>query len=157
MSIYTLTASQIIPAPIEEVWDFMSSPRNLQHITPPYMGFDIITDPLPEKIYAGMIIQYKVSPLLNIKLRWVTEITHVKHLTYFVDEQKAGPFTIWHHQHLLTQTEQGTLMEDIVTYQPPFYLLGTLAHALIIKKQLNSIFAYRKLAVENKFGLLTPA
>jgi ligand-binding SRPBCC domain-containing protein len=157
MSIYTLTSSQIIPASVEEVWDFMSSPRNLQKITPPYMGFEIITDPLPEKIYAGMIIQYKVSPLLKIKLRWVTEITQVNNLHYFVDEQKAGPYKIWHHQHLLSPTAEGTLMQDIVTYQPPFYLLGSIANAVLIKKQLKSIFEFRKLAVETKFGLPTPA
>ena len=95
---------------MEQVWDFMSSPRNLKKITPPYMGFDITNEPLPEKMYAGMIITYKVSPMFNIPMTWVTEITHVRDREYFVDEQRVGPYTIWHHQHLLEKIENGVLI-----------------------------------------------
>jgi ligand-binding SRPBCC domain-containing protein len=152
MSVYTLQTSQLIPATKEEVWNFISSPANLKHITPSHMGFDILTKDLPEKMYPGMIIKYKVSPLLNIKITWVTEITHVEELSYFVDEQRYGPYTMWHHQHHITQVSNGILMKDIVNYQPPYGILGNMANTVLINKKLKEIFEFRFSAVEKKFG-----
>ena len=153
MAFYQLKSTQKIPASMEEVWDFISSPKNLKEITPDYMGFDIVSDDLPEKMYPGMIIGYKVSPLLGIKTTWVTEITHVKDMNYFVDEQRIGPYSIWHHQHFIEPIEGGVLMRDIVTYQPPFGFLGALMNSLLIKKKLAEIFDYRTRAVEKKYGI----
>jgi len=99
-----------------------------------------------------MIISYKVSPVLNFKVDWVTEITHVKENEFFVDEQRIGPYKLWHHQHHLIQMKEGVLMRDIVTYQPPFGILGALANKLLISKKLNEIFNYRKVVLEKKFG-----
>lgn len=152
MGVYTLKASQKIPASKEEVWDFISSPKNLKEITPDYMGFEIQTE-LPEKMYPGMIIQYKVSPILGIKMTWVTEITHVEHEKFFVDEQRVGPYRMWHHQHHIQEIPGGILMEDIIDYQPPMGLLGDIANSLFIARQLDEIFAYRKEAVEKRFGV----
>lgn len=152
MGIYTLKASQKIPASKEEVWDFISSPKNLKEITPDYMGFEIQTE-LPEKMYPGMMIQYKVSPILGIKMTWVTEITHVEHEKFFVDEQRVGPYSMWHHQHHIQEIPGGILMEDIIDYQPPMGLLGDIANSLFIARQLDEIFAYRKEAVEKRFGV----
>jgi len=152
MPLYQFKSTQKIPATIEQVWDFMSSPRNLKKITPPYMGFDITNEPLPEKMYAGMIITYKVSPMINIPMTWVTEITHVRDQEYFVDEQRVGPYAIWHHQHLLEKIENGVLMSDIVSYQPPMGFLGAIANTLFIKNKLTEIFDYRFSAVVNEFG-----
>jgi len=152
MGVYTLKASQKIPASKEEVWDFISSPKNLKEITPDYMGFEIQTE-LPEKMYPGMMIQYKVSPILGIKMTWVTEITHVEHEKFFVDEQRVGPYSMWHHQHHIQEIPGGILMEDIIDYQPPMGLLGDIANSLFIARQLNEIFAYRKEAVEKRFGV----
>lgn len=152
MGVYTLKASQKIPASKEEVWDFISSPKNLKEITPDYMGFEIQTE-LPEKMYPGMIIQYKVSPILGIKMTWVTEITHVEHEKFFVDEQRVGPYRMWHHQHHIREIPGGILMEDIIDYQPPMGLLGDIANSLFIARQLDEIFAYRKEAVEKRFGV----
>jgi ligand-binding SRPBCC domain-containing protein len=152
MSVFTLNTSQIIPATKEQVWDFISSPVNLKHITPAYMGFHILTKDLPEKMYPGMIIKYKVSPLLKINMEWVTEITHVKDLSYFVDEQRYGPYQMWHHQHHISEVPNGILMKDIVNYQPPFGVLGNIANAVMIKKKLKEIFDFRFAAVEKKFG-----
>ncbi len=152
MGVYTLKASQKIPASKEEVWDFISSPKNLKEITPDYMGFEIQTE-LPEKMYPGMMIQYKVSPILGIKMTWVTEITHVEHENFFVDEQRVGPYSMWHHQHHIQEIPGGILMEDIIDYQPPMGLLGDIANSLFIARQLNEIFAYRKEAVEKRFGV----
>ena len=137
---------------MNDVWNFISSPKNLKEITPPQMGFDIINDIGDEKMYPGMIIFYKVSPLLRIKLKWMTEITHIKDGEYFVDEQRVGPYKMWHHHHKIEKIEGGVLMTDIVTYQPPFGFLGRMANSIIIRKKLNSIFEYRNVALENKFG-----
>lgn len=152
MAHFQLKQSQKIPASMEEVWDFISSPKNLKEITPDYMGFDITSEGLPEKMYPGMIISYKVSPLFGIKTTWVTEITHVRDLEYFVDEQRIGPYRIWHHQHFIEPIEGGVLMKDIVTYEPPFGFLGRIANSIIIRKKLKEIFDYRTKAVEEKFG-----
>jgi ligand-binding SRPBCC domain-containing protein len=152
MAIYTLESTQKIPASMEEVWDFMSSPKNLKEITPSYMGFEITSKTRGDKMYPGMIISYKVSPVLGIKMTWVTEITHVDTLKYFVDEQRVGPYRIWHHEHHIRPIDGGVLMEDIITYEPPFGFLGAIANSLFIRKQLNEIFDYRFDAVVKKFG-----
>lgn len=152
MAFYQFKREQKVKASLDEIWDFISSPRNLKEITPDYMGFDITSEGLAEKMYPGMIISYKVSPLLGIKTTWVTEITHVRDKAYFVDEQRVGPYSLWHHQHIIEEIEGGILMKDIVSYEPPFGLLGAIANHLIIEGKLNEIFDYRTLAVERKFG-----
>lgn len=151
MSIYTLKYEQIIPTTKEKLWDFISSPRNLQKITPAYMGFEIKTE-LPKKMYPGMLIQYTVKPVLGIKMPWLTEITQVDEGNYFVDEQRVGPYTIWHHQHHLKEVENGILMTDIIDYVPPFGILGDIANSLFIKKQLAEIFEYRRKVMVEMFG-----
>lgn len=152
MGFFQFNKQQSFNQPIEQLWDFISNPKNLKKITPNYMGFDITSKDLPDEMYEGMIIKYKVSPLLGIKTTWVTEITHVKYQKYFVDEQRVGPYKIWHHQHFLEATPSGTLMSDIVSYQPPFGLLGNIANKIVIKQKLNEIFDYRFKALNELFG-----
>ena len=153
MAFYQFYKQQKIKCSIDEIWEFISSPGNLKEITPDYMGFDIMTKNLPEKMYPGMIISYKVSPLLGIKTTWVTEITQVVDKKYFVDEQRVGPYSIWHHQHIIEPIENGVLMTDIVSYSPPLGFLGRIANSLIIKNKLNEIFDYRTKAVEKRYGI----
>jgi ligand-binding SRPBCC domain-containing protein len=152
MGFYQLHKTQKIPASVEKIWDFISSPANLKKITPVYMGFDITSKNLPEKMYPGMIISYKVSPVFGIKTTWVTEITQVKEQEYFGDEQRAGPYSMWHHEHKIESIPGGVLMTDIVSYKPPYGFLGSIANALLIKKKLKEIFDYRTVAVEQIFG-----
>ncbi len=152
MGFYQLRTQQKIPANIDKVWDFISSPGNLKKITPAYMGFEITSEGIPEKMYPGMIICYKVSPLMGIKMTWVTEITQVKEKSYFVDEQRMGPYAFWHHEHFIEPLEGGVLMTDIVSYKTPFGILGTLAHPLLIRGKLKAIFDYRTQAIEAFFG-----
>lgn len=152
MAFYQLIKTQKIPATIAEVWDFISAPGNLKEITPPHMGFTVTSNNNSEKMYPGMIITYKVSPLFGIPLDWVTEITHVRDQEYFVDEQRIGPYSFWHHQHKIEPVEGGVLMTDIVTYEPPLGFIGAIANSLIIKNQLQNIFDYRTIAVEKRFG-----
>jgi len=155
VAFYQIHTAQKIPATIDRVWDFISSPQNLKEITPDHMGFDITSPGLPEKMYPGMIISYRVSPLMGIKMTWVTEITHVKEKEYFVDEQRIGPYALWHHEHKLTSIEGGVLMEDTISYKPPLGFLGAMANALFIRRQLKGIFTYREQAVERIFGKFT--
>jgi ligand-binding SRPBCC domain-containing protein len=152
MAFYQFRQEQLIPASIDEVWDFISSPANLKEITPDYMGFDITSGDLPETMYEGMIISYKVAPVLGIKTTWVTEITHIRDKEYFVDEQRVGPYALWHHQHFIEPQNEGVLMKDIVSYAPPFGILGAIANTLMIRKKLKEIFDYRTIAIERKFG-----
>ncbi|MBT8384408.1 MAG: SRPBCC family protein [Bacteroidia bacterium] len=153
MAFYQFQKHQKINASIDEVWDFISSPANLKEITPDYMGFDIISENLPEKMYAGMIISYMVSPILGIKTNWVTEITQIRNKEYFIDEQRVGPYALWHHQHIIEPIKNGVLMTDIVSYQPPLGILGAIANSLIIRNKLNEIFDYRTKAVDKRFGI----
>ena len=151
MGFYQFKRTQEINASIDEIWKFISDPSNLKLITPDYMRFDITSEDIPSKMYEGMIISYKVSPLLGIKTTWVTEITHLKENSYFVDEQRVGPYKIWHHQHMIQPMEKRTLMTDIVSYQPPLGFLGSIANELIIKGKLNEIFEYRAKALDEIF------
>ncbi len=153
MAFFQFEREQKINASKAEVWDFISSPKNLKEITPTYMGFDITSNNVNEKMYEGMLISYEVKPLLNIKTDWVTEITHIKEGHFFIDEQRMGPYKMWHHQHFIEEIESGVLMKDIVSYIPPFGFVGAIANQLIIKRKLEQIFAFRKQALEKKYGV----
>lgn len=150
--VYSLKTVQTIPVSLDEAWDFFSSPANLQTITPDSLGFKIISKHHGEKMYAGQIIEYKVSPLLGIPLYWMTEITHVDDKKYFVDEQRFGPYSLWHHQHHFKAVPGGVEMTDIVHYKLPLWFLGDMAHALFVKKQLQHIFDYRYKKTAAIFG-----
>lgn len=147
---YQLKRTQFVKTDLSTCWEFFSSPNNLNKITPKEMGFDVLTEGV-ENMYEGLMIEYKVRPLLNIPLRWITEITHVKHQQYFVDEQRKGPYKIWHHEHHFKEVQGGVEMTDIVSYELPFGILGKLAHPLIVKKKLDQIFAYRFKIVDELF------
>ncbi len=143
---------QNIPVSLQEAWRFFSNPENLKEITPAEMGFDILNGPLPEKIYPGMIIIYTVRPLLNIPMTWVTEITQVEEPGYFIDNQKAGPYAYWHHQHFLKETETGVEVTDIVNFKAPLGVLGRIMEKLVIRKKVDQIFDYRKARLVELFG-----
>lgn len=115
------------------------------------MGFHIL-DGADGKMFPGQIIQYKVKPFPFANVRWVTEITHVVDNDYFVDEQRFGPYVLWHHKHFLKETLNGTVMEDIVDYKLPFGFFGRLAHFMWIEKQLKHIFRYREEKLTQLFG-----
>ncbi|AVI52144.1 cell division inhibitor [Pukyongia salina] len=151
MKIYTLRAKQSLPISKQQAWDFLSEPRNLKVITPDYMGFNIVSG-ADRPMFAGQIIQYIVTPLMGIKTTWVTEITHVDEGRYFVDEQRFGPYALWHHKHFIREIEGGVEMEDIVDYKLPFGSIGRLAHPFLVKPKLKEIFDYRKAKLTELFG-----
>jgi ligand-binding SRPBCC domain-containing protein len=151
MKVYTKETVQHVNASVDECWAFFSSPRNLQKITPENMGFKI-TDFDNKSMYAGQIIQYKVSPLAGLKLSWMTEITFVKENSYFIDEQRFGPYALWHHKHFFEPTENGTKMTDLVHYALPLGFLGRIMNTLVVKNKLKEIFDYRCVKVDEMFN-----
>lgn len=153
MKIYTLHKKQKLPITIDQAWKFLSKPENLKTITPDYMGFFILSG-ADRPMYQGQIIQYIVTPVLGIKTKWVTEITHMVKNKYFVDEQRFGPYALWHHKHFIKEVEGGIEMEDIIDYKVPFGILGQLIHPFLVKPKLEEIFEYRKEKLESIFGIL---
>tara|TARA_A100000171_G_scaffold52837_1_gene73508 strand:- start:2283 stop:2744 length:462 start_codon:yes stop_codon:yes gene_type:complete len=151
LKIYTLHSKQNLPISKAEAWKFLSDPKNLKVITPDYMGFHILSG-ADKPMFAGQIIQYIVTPVLGIKTKWVTEITHVKDQDYFVDEQRFGPYALWHHKHFIKEIEGGVEMEDIIDYKVPFGWLGQLIHPILVKPKLNEIFTYRRKKLVELFG-----
>lgn len=152
MAYYQIIQTQKIPASMDQVWDFISKPGNLKKITPSSMDFVVTSNNGDDDMYAGMIVTYVLRPMLGIRTKWVTEITHVKNKEYFVDEQRLGPYKMWHHQHKIEPIEGGVLMTDIVTYIPPMGWLGAIANSLFIRKKLKEIFDFRTQAVNENFG-----
>ena len=151
MKVYSKQSVQKVNASVEECWTFFSSPRNLQKMTPLTMGFEI-TDFDGKNMYPGQIIQYKVSPLLGIKLTWVTEITIVEENRYFIDVQRFGPYTLWHHKHFFEPVENGVLMTDLVHYALPLGFIGRMLNALVVKNKLKEIFEYRAEKIKKIFN-----
>ena len=149
---HSIKTVQKMPVSIEDAWNFFSSPVNLRAITPGSMGFKIISKNHGDKMYAGQVIEYKVTPFLSIPLYWMTEITHADELKYFIDVQRKGPYSLWHHQHHFKKIEGGVEMTDIVHYKNPFGFIGQAANFLFVKRQLKKIFEYRFNKVEEIFG-----
>jgi ligand-binding SRPBCC domain-containing protein len=153
MAAYSIKAVQKIPIPLDKAWEFFSNPANLQTITPDNMGFKVISKYHGDKMYPGQIIEYTVKPVLGIPLYWMTEITQVKDKEYFIDEQRFGPYALWHHQHHFKAIEGGVEMTDIIHYKNPLGFLGRIANTLFVKKQLAGIFDYRYKKTEELFGM----
>ncbi len=151
MKLYRLHTIQDLPISKDQAWDFLSDPKNLKTITPDYMGFNILSG-ADRKMFPGQIIQYIVTPVAGIPTKWVTEITHVKEGEYFVDEQRFGPYALWHHKHFIESIPGGVRMEDIVDYKLPFGVLGQLVHPILVKSKLKEIFEYRKQKLIELFG-----
>jgi ligand-binding SRPBCC domain-containing protein len=149
---YQLYKEQQLKCDIETAWDFFSSPHNLSKITPSDMGFTVTSDLGNEPIYEGMEIDYIVSPLLKIPMKWKTKITEVEFQKNFTDLQAKGPYKYWSHFHELEANDKGVLVKDTVNYEMPFGILGIIAHKLIVKKKLESIFNYRYQILDNKFN-----
>ena len=151
MKIFKLKYSQKLPINLNEAWDFLSSPDNLELITPKSMDFNI-TDYDKKKAYPGQIIQYTVRPVLGFKINWVTEITQVKDKEFFIDEQRFGPYSFWHHKHFIKEIDGGVLMEDVIHYKIPFGPIGVLLNFLFINSKLKNVFKYRELELIKNFG-----
>ncbi len=152
MAVHTLHTKQILRATRQEAWDFFSNPRNLLRITPPELGFEVLTPDLPPRMREGMVIAYRVRPLLGLPMTWLSQITLVEEGVRFIDEQRRGPYAVWHHEHEFHDLGDGRIeMEDRVTYVLPFGPLGDLVHGPLVRPQLEKIFAYREKVVRELF------
>jgi len=145
-----LKQEQFLPLTLNEVWEFFATPVNLNKVTPKELDFQI-TSPVPEKMYEGLFITYKIKPMLNIPLNWVTEITHINEPYYFVDEQRQGPYKIWHHEHHFREVEGGVIMTDILSYEIGKSIFGWIAGLLFVHNTVKKIFSYRYQALEKYF------
>lgn len=152
MPVHSIHAVQKLALPLDKAWEFFSRPDNLQEVTPTNLGFKIRSLYHGDKMYPGQIIEYTVNPVLGIPLYWMTEITHVEDKKYFVDEQRFGPYSLWHHQHHFREITGGVEMTDIVHYKIPLGFLGNIAHGLFVKSQLENIFSFRYKKTTDLFG-----
>ncbi|WP_121353407.1 SRPBCC family protein [Flavisolibacter nicotianae] len=150
--VYVLYSRQHVPASLDAVWTFFSDANNLLAVTPPGLNLKVTNEVYGKTVYAGQVMTYTVKPLLGIPLAWMTEITHVVEKKYFVDEQRKGPYTLWHHQHHFNAVDGGVEMTDLVHYRLPFGPLGSLVHSLVVKKELEKIFTYRYQKIVELFG-----
>src|SRR5664279_2814452 len=153
MATYSLKTVQKIPTDLETAWSFFSDAGNLQAITPKNLGFTILSDTKDATMYPGQIIEYIVRPVLGIPIYWMTEITHVQDRLFFVDEQRVGPYRLWHHQHQFRDIAGGVEMTDRVHYRNPLGILGTLANRFFVEGQLRTIFEFRFRKIEELFGI----
>lgn len=150
--VYNIRRQQVMPVTLETAWDFFSNPHNLEAITIPGVSFRIISNHHGHHMYAGQVIEYRLKPLLGIPMYWMTEITHVEQPHFFVDEQRFGPYRLWHHQHHFKEVEGGVEMTDIVHYKLPFWFLGSIVNSLFIKKKLEDIFDFRYQKITELFS-----
>ena len=151
MKIYRFHRKQNIPISLDKAREFLSNPRNLKELTPNYMSFDILSG-AEKPMFAGQVIQYKVTPLLGIPTKWVSEITQYEYKKYFVDIQLYGPYSLWHHKHFLKEIDGGVEFEDIIDYKVPLGILGQMVHPFLVKPKLVEIFAYRQNKLVELFG-----
>jgi len=152
MAVYKLQKTQFLPVSIDEAWDFFSHPKNLAVMTPEYLNLKFTNELYGDEMYQGQVMTYNVKPVLGIPMFWMTEITHVEPKNFFVDEQRFGPYALWHHQHHFKEVDGGVEMTDLIHYKAPLGFLGDIAVALFIKKQLEGIFEFRKKKVIELFG-----
>ena len=149
--VHELRTVQLLPVTLEKAWDFFSHPKNLAVITPDELNLKFTNELFGEDAYAGQVITYTVKPLLGIPLFWMTEITHLETMKYFVDEQRRGPYAMWHHQHHFREIPGGVEMTDIVHYQLPLWPFSAIGMPLV-KSKLKQIFDYRYKRIEEVLG-----
>jgi len=143
-----LKQEQFLPITLDEAWHFFATPKNLNEVTPDDMVFEIRSE-LPDTMYEGLLIHYRLKPMLNIPVNWSTEITHIKEKVYFVDEQRQGPYKIWHHEHHFKVVSGGVVMTDILHYDIGKSVFGWLAGKIFVDRKVNAIFDYRHKALED--------
>ena len=156
MKLYRLERQTLLATDLTSAWRFFSDPRNLAAITPPWLDFRIHSA-VPERMYAGMLVEYRVHPLAGIPLRWITEITQVREPHFFIDEQRFGPYRFWHHQHRFEACAGGTAMTDVVHYGLPGDPFSRPLQRWLVAPRLAAIFAYRHEQLSQRLGLLNTA
>jgi ligand-binding SRPBCC domain-containing protein len=147
MKLHRIHRKQVIPISISKAWEFFSNPENLSTITPSWLNLTVISD-IPGSMHSGMIISYRITPMARVPTLWISEITHVNRPTYFVDEQRLGPFRFWHHQHMFKEVGRNVEIQDIVHYAMPLGPIGEMFYSISVGKKVDSIFDFRQKALE---------
>ncbi len=148
---YEIKSETVVNAPVNEVWEFLQNPQNLNEITPPFLSFTILSKP-PSVMYNGLTISYLVGLPVFGKQKWLTEIKHIREGISFVDEQRIGPYKLWYHYHEVEAHGSQTIIRDHITYALPFGILGTIAHFLVVRGMLQRIFAFREQKFQELFS-----
>jgi len=148
---HKIEQSQQLPISIDTLWKFFLDPENLKKITPLDLSFQIKSG-ASASMYAGMIVIYSMKPFMGIPITWVMEITHVEEKKLFIDEQRDGPCSFWHHQHHFKTISNGVEMTDILHYKLPLGILGKLFNHLVVKSQMRNLFQYRNEKMQELFG-----
>lgn len=151
MTVHVLATAQDLPIDIEEAWRFFADPWNLPRITPPWLALRITSQP-PPQIFPGLVITYTLRPLRFLVTDWVTEISHVSEGSYFIDEQRLGPYRFWHHLHRFEAVPGGTRVMDVVHYALPFGAIAEWLHQWSVRPRLREIFRYRRAMLQQLFG-----
>jgi ligand-binding SRPBCC domain-containing protein len=154
-SMYRIKMTHKLPLSMEECWKFFSTPQNLKVITPPGLNFKMLFEDTEEEMYPGQIIGHIVHPIMNIPIKWLTQITHIEKGRYFIDEQRLGPYKLWIHEHRFEPIPHGVEMSDTIYYKMPYGILGRLLNALKVKNDLENIFSFRKSKLQELFGTYT--
>lgn len=144
MKLHTLTRQQFLDRPPDAVFPFFADARNLEAITPPLLGFRVVTEG-PIEMRVGALIQYRLT-LRGLSVDWLTRIEEWEPGVRFADLQLAGPYRLWHHMHTFEERDGGTLIRDVVRYALPAWPLGELA-APLVRRELAAIFDFRRDAV----------
>jgi len=152
MKLFRFEQSQVLPMSQDDAWAFFSDPKNLAKITPPDMNL-VPTSPVPNEMYPGLVVTYKVKIAPLVFVNWVTEMTYVDAPHYFVDEQRFGPYKFWHHLHQFTPCPEGVLAEDVINYGLYGGVFSTVINAALVKRQLEGIFAFRKKTLAHLFDI----
>lgn len=153
MKLHSLIQNQCLPISRAEAWAFFSNPKNLEALSPPDVRFEI-TSPPSERTYEGQIVTYRIQVFPLVRVSWVTEIKALEDGVAFVDEQRFGPYRFWHHRHSFEDIPGGVRMHDVVHYGLGMGPFGAIAHALVVRRKLESIFQFRREALEKRFGKL---
>lgn len=152
MALHVFTHSQVVPAPLEECWRFFANPRNLARLIPPELEFTTASD-APTEIRPGLLLAHRVRLQFGFAVNWLTEITHVSPPDYFIDEQRLGPFRLWHHEHHFRAIDGAhTELRDLVQYVVPCGWLGELVHPWIVVPQLRHLWDFRENTIAEIFG-----
>jgi ligand-binding SRPBCC domain-containing protein len=147
---WRLSSRQLVARPLAEVFPFYADAFNLETITPPFLRFRVLT-PGPIGMRAGVTIDYALR-LRGVPIRWRSEIPVWAPPTRFVDRQVRGPYALWHHEHRFEEVPGGTLVIDEVEYRLPLGVLGSIANAALVKRDLRRIFEYRRARIAERFA-----
>ena len=145
-----LVTEQVLPISLAEAWDFFSTPKNLNDITPPHLQFEMMSGHESE-MHEGQILVYRIRLLAGFKRAWVTEIKSVEFQRQFVDEQRFGPYRFWHHRHTFEETAEGVRMTDIIHYDVGFGVIGALVDRAYVTPTVRMIFSYREQTLSKRF------